>query len=188
MAPMLRNPKFHTHGKAMLPPLLEQNPDLKKSLLQHATSNLNELTAELLLACLHDAALPALLEQIQAELDCAEHSMCDLLQQHRLTTLSVPTIHRWMRLLGFKHEQRRKCCCVDGHEKPETKASGKKFVRRHFEYERMMHRWIQMELIDKLKLEEEEGIELAHGHQCVDPKTKVMMRKPYSNAMAGSRE
>jgi hypothetical protein len=26
----IRNPKFHTHGKVMLPPLLEQNPDLKK--------------------------------------------------------------------------------------------------------------------------------------------------------------
>jgi hypothetical protein len=171
----IRNPKFHTHGKVMLPPLLEQNPDLKKSLLQYATSNLNELTAELLLAYLHDTALPALLEQIQAELDCAEYSMYDLLQQHRLTTLSVPTIYRWMRLLGFKYEQRRKCYYVDGHEKPETKAYRKKFVRRYFEYERMMHRWIQMELIDKLKLEEEEGIELAHGYQYVDPKTKVMM-------------
>jgi hypothetical protein len=44
------NPKFHTHGKVMLPLLLERNPDLKRSLLKYATSNLNELTAELLLA------------------------------------------------------------------------------------------------------------------------------------------
>ena len=53
------NPKFHTHGKAMLLPLLERNPDLKKLLLQYATSNLNELMAELLLAYLHDTGLPA---------------------------------------------------------------------------------------------------------------------------------
>jgi hypothetical protein len=68
------NPKFHTHGKAMLPPLLmlEQNPALKKLLLQHATSNLKELTAELLLACLHDIALPALLEEFQEESGCPD--------------------------------------------------------------------------------------------------------------------
>ena len=63
------NPKFHTHGKAMLPPLLERNPDLKKSLLQYAASILNELTAELLLAYLHDTALPALLEEFREEPD-----------------------------------------------------------------------------------------------------------------------
>jgi hypothetical protein len=48
----------------MLPPLLEQNPVMKKLLfLQHATSNLDKLTAELLPACLHDIGLPALLEE-----------------------------------------------------------------------------------------------------------------------------
>jgi hypothetical protein len=57
------NPKFHIHGKVMLPPLLDQNPDLKKLLLQYATSNLNAPTRELLLAYLHDTALPALLEE-----------------------------------------------------------------------------------------------------------------------------
>jgi hypothetical protein len=67
----IQNPEFQTHGKVMLPPLLKQNPDLTQSLLQYAASNLNELTAELLLAYLHDTALPALLEQMQAESECA---------------------------------------------------------------------------------------------------------------------
>jgi hypothetical protein len=47
------NPKFLTHGKVILPPLLDQNPELKNMLLQYVTSNLNELTVELLLAYIH---------------------------------------------------------------------------------------------------------------------------------------
>jgi hypothetical protein len=38
-----------------------------------------------------------------------------------------------------------------------------------------MHRWIQIALTDKLKLEEEEGIELAHGYHYVDPESQVRM-------------
>jgi hypothetical protein len=95
---------------------LERNPDLKKSILQCATSNLNELTAELLLACLHDAALPALLEKFKEELgNPQQHIMHDLFQEHGMSKLSMSTVHRWMRRLGFKCEPRKKCCCVDGH-------------------------------------------------------------------------
>jgi hypothetical protein len=169
------NPKLLTHGKVMLPPLLDRNPELKKSLLQYATANLNELTAELLLAYIHDTALPALLEEYREELECPEYTMYELLKEHRLTKLSIPTIYRWMSLLRFKYEPRKKCYYVDGHEKPETKAYRKKFIKRYFQYERLMHRWIQMELTDKLKLEEEEGIELAHGYHYVDPESQVRM-------------
>ena len=57
------NLKLLTHGKVMLPPLLDQNPELKKVLLQYATANLNELAAELLLAYIHDTARPTLLKE-----------------------------------------------------------------------------------------------------------------------------
>jgi hypothetical protein len=169
------NPKFHTRVKAMLPPLLERNPDLKKSILQCATSNLNELTAELLLAYLHDVALPALLEKFKEESGNPQHTMHDLFQEHGLSKLSMSTVHRWMHRLGFKYEPRKKCCYVDGHEKPGTKACRKKFVRRHFADEMLMHRWMKMKLTEKLKLEEEEEIELSHGYHCVDAETEVEM-------------
>jgi hypothetical protein len=69
------NPKLLTHGKVMLPPLLDQNPELKKLLLRYATANLNELTAELLLVYIHDTALPTLLEEFRADLECPEYTM-----------------------------------------------------------------------------------------------------------------
>ncbi len=138
------NPRLDSHGKVKLPPLLERKPDFKVSFLQYATSNSNDLSAELLLAYLHKTELPALLEEFREELDFPEYTMFELLQEHRLTKLSVPTIHRWMGLLGFKYETRQKCYYVNGHEKPDTKAYRKKFERHYFEYEKLMHRWIQI--------------------------------------------
>jgi hypothetical protein len=132
--------RFDSHGKVKLPPLLERNPDFKMSFLQYATSNLNDLSAELLLAYLHKTALPALLEEFREELEFPEYTLFELLQEHRYTNLSVPTIYRWMRLLGFKYETRQRCHYVDGHEKPDTKAYRKKFVRRYFGYDKLMHR------------------------------------------------
>jgi hypothetical protein len=63
------NPRFDYHGKVKLPPLLERNPDFKMAFLQHATSNLNDLSTELLLAYLHETALPALLEEFREKLE-----------------------------------------------------------------------------------------------------------------------
>ncbi len=106
----------------MRPPRVDRNTEVKRLLLQYETANLNELTSELLLAYIHDTALPALLEEYREELECPEYTMYELLKEHRLTKLSIPTIYRWMSLLRFKYEPRKKCYYVDGHEKPETKA------------------------------------------------------------------
>jgi hypothetical protein len=119
-----RNPRFDSHGKVKLPPLLERNPEFKMSFVRYAMANLNDLSAELLLAYLHDMALPALLEEFREELDFPEYTMFQLLQEHRLTKLSVPTIYLWMRLLGFKYETRQKSYYVDGH---------KNLIQRHTE-------------------------------------------------------
>jgi hypothetical protein len=81
-----------------------------------------------------------------------------------------------MRLLGFKYKPRQKCYNVDGH-KTETKAYRKKFARCYFEYEKLMHHWIQIELTHKLTLEEQEVIKLAHGRHYIDPKMLLVMVK-----------
>jgi hypothetical protein len=91
-----------------LPPLLERNPEFKMFFVQYAMANLNDLSAKLLLAYLHNMALPALLEEFREELCFPKYTMFQLLQEHRLTKLLVPTIYRWMRLLGFKFETSQK--------------------------------------------------------------------------------
>ena len=79
--------------------------------------------------------------------------MFEFLKEPQLTKLSIPTIYQWMCLLQFKYKPQRKCYYVDRHEKPETKVYRKKFIKKYFEYERLMHCWIQIALTDKLKLE-----------------------------------
>jgi hypothetical protein len=133
----------------------------------------------MLLSYLHDTALPALLGELRQELECPEYTMFELLQEHRLTKLSMTTVYRWMCLLGFKYEPQQKCYYVDGHKKPETKAYIKRFVKWFFKYERYMYRWIQIEKSEKQKLEEEEAIELAHGHHYVDPEMQTSMVEFY---------
>jgi hypothetical protein len=48
-------------------------------------------------------------------------------------------------------------------------------VRRYFGYEKLMHRWIQIELTKKQKLEEQEGIDMPHGHHYIDPMAQLKM-------------
>jgi hypothetical protein len=48
-------------------------------------------------------------------------------------------------------------------------------VRGYFEYEELMHRWIQIELTEKQKLGEQEGIDMPHGHHYIDLTTKLKM-------------
>jgi hypothetical protein len=54
-------------------------------------------------------------------------------------------------------------------------------VRRYFEYEKLMHRWIQIELTEKQKLEEQEGINMPHGHHYIDSRTKLKMVELHVN-------
>jgi hypothetical protein len=88
-----------------------------------------------------------LLEEYRAELECPEYTMYELLKENWLTKLSIPTIYQWMSLLRFKYESRKKCYYVDGHEKPETKAYRKKFIKRYFEYKRLATDWSGMSKI-----------------------------------------
>ena len=162
-------------SKASLPPLLDRYPELAKSIVLYAKQNLNELSAELLYSYLHEVALPALLEERRAELVDAFYTMAQLLGENRLTILSIPTIYRWMRRLGFKYEVRRKIYYVDGHEKPETKKYRKRMVRAYLDNELRMHRWIQLPKSGLRDLEEDLEIKLGNGHEYTDLQTDIEM-------------
>jgi hypothetical protein len=60
-----------------------------------------------------------------------------------LVKLSVSTMYRWMRKLGFRYEVRKKCYYVDTHEKPENCRYRKQYAREYRQLELRMHRWIQ---------------------------------------------
>ncbi len=152
------NPHVHSN-KTSLPPLLDRNRELGRSIIQYAKQNLNELSAELLYSYVHEIALPALLDERRAELADESFTMEQLLRENQLTKVSITTIFRWMRRLGFKYEVCQKCYYVNGHEKPETKKYRKTMVSEYLKCELRMHRWIQ------LPLEELKALKIRAGNQ-----------------------
>jgi hypothetical protein len=94
--------------KTSLPPLLDQNPEVKQSIMEYAKQTLNDLSAELIYSYLHEVALPALLNDRRAELVNPTLTMEQLLEENQLTKRSMTAVFRWMGRLGFKYETRRK--------------------------------------------------------------------------------
>jgi len=87
----------------------------------------------------------------QVEYDEVEKEMVKL---YGLTCICSSTIYQWMKHLGFKYKARKKGYYVDGHEKPATVEYQWSFVQHYLNYEQRMFCWIQIPLLEALKLEE----------------------------------
>jgi hypothetical protein len=134
-----RNPNIYKrHGKPPLPPMLDRNPDFTRSVITFAKQNVNELSAEMMCSYLHMFALPALLQQRKEELDNNNFELVDLLYENRLTKLTLATVYHWLDRLGYNYELRKKGCYVDNHEKPETVAYRRHFIKLHLQFEERM--------------------------------------------------
>ena len=73
-----------------------------------------------------------------------DNELQKILGNYGLTSICPSTIYRWMNLLGFKYEQRRKCYYVYGHKKSATVEYCKAFVEYYLTYEHQMFHWIQV--------------------------------------------
>jgi hypothetical protein len=164
-----RNPNIYKqHGKLPLPSMLDRNPDFTRSIITFAKQNSNELSAEMICNYLHVTALPELLRQRQVELDGQNFQMIDLLRENRLTKLSLSTVYRWLERLGFNYEPRKKSYYVDNHEKPETVAYRRHFIKRYMQFEERMFRWIQLPLEQVEEMEQNKEIEEGLGYRYED--------------------
>ena len=129
-----------SNTKRMLPPLLDANPDLIKTLINFCKENLNDLTIEALHCFTIKKALPDLVEIIKTERE-EEYTIEGLLSDHGIKTLCINTMHDWMKKLGFNYSPRKKTYYVDTHESVENVAYRAKFIDRYFGYELLAHRW-----------------------------------------------
>ena len=114
--------------KPDLPPLLENNPDLKEGLLSYCKTHLDTLSAESVASYLFQTGLPQLVEQRRHELDNPAFDVQQLLHENGLNRICISTIYKWMERLGFRYETRKKCYYVDGHEATETQQYRKRFI------------------------------------------------------------
>jgi hypothetical protein len=125
--------------KTSLPPLLDQNPELRQCIIEYAKQNRNDLSAEIIYSYLHEVALPALSKERRAELASVRFMMAQLLEENQLTKLSMTAIFRWMGCLGFKYKTHQKTYYADRHQKPKTKQYRKTMVREYLKGELCMH-------------------------------------------------
>jgi hypothetical protein len=142
-----------------LPRLLEVYPDAKDQIIAYGIKNLATLTIESFHDFILSTVLPRLIIVWEKEMtslpnhheplegETRSEAMSSFLKFHRLESMSLSTTWRWMRLLGFQYDTRRKSFYVDGHERDDVVASRSTFCKRYLtEYEPYCNRWIQLSL------------------------------------------
>ena len=81
------------------------------------------------------------------DINSVEVTKEELLKESHLTKVHIDTVYRWMRLLGFKYETRKKHFYVDTHNKPEVaKDRDERFSPEYLQRELRMYRWVQLPL------------------------------------------
>ena len=181
-----------------LPVLLATNPDVCDEILQFCRKNLSTLTIELVQDHLHSVVIPNLLSKLKTERSNSEYSIEDLYSEFQLKSISLSTTHRWLRILGFKYERRKKSYYVDTHEKPENVRYRKEFIERYFTYEVRAYRWLSItanernQMVKEGKIEKELGFKynqngMVHYEFHVDDHTIFQMRGnslPYGGGLS----
>ncbi len=137
---------------------------------------------------LHHTILPNLVREINGSSreELGEQKYQEVLKQvlkpFRLTCTSISTVSRWMNLLGFKSELRRKGYYVDRHEKPATIEYWKAFCEQYLAYEARMHRWAQVKVELARRLEEEGEITAGNGYYYTDQSSQELMVEFHADA------
>ncbi|KAI2505686.1 hypothetical protein MHU86_8745 [Fragilaria crotonensis] len=152
-----------------MPRLLEAFPCAKDDIVAFAVRKLATLTIEEVHEFIVSVLIPKLVvewnqdkareepttiptagiedETNHVDVDIGNKVLDSFLKQHGLKTLSITTVWRWIRLLGFSYDARRKSFYVDGHERDDVVAYRTIFCRQYLtEYEPRCHRWVQLSL------------------------------------------
>jgi hypothetical protein len=86
------------------------------------------------------------------------------LQAHGLESVSFTTAWRWMRLLGFRYNARKKSFYVDGHEREDVVANRTRFCKKYLtELEPYCNRWVQVSLSEATTMKNLD-VELGHSY------------------------
>jgi hypothetical protein len=150
-----------------LPRLLEVLPDAKAQIISFAVENL----AKLMIEAVHDFILSNIIPQLiktwkkedieevstgaPSQNDTAgieedmnngtSNAMCSFLKAHGLHLFSISTAYKWMTLLGFCHDSRKKSFYVDGHEREDVIQDRIVFCKEYqTQFEPYCRRWVQV--------------------------------------------
>jgi hypothetical protein len=180
-------------GKRPLPRLLEMYPDARDQIVSFGVKNLATLTIEGIHNFIVSVVIPRLAtvwkEDQQKVLATADNSTstaaaailsqedkhdnknkelltASFLKAHGLESMSFTTAWRWMQLLNFKYDARKKSFYVDGHERDDVVQNRKEFCKQYLtELEPYCRRWVQVSKEDAMTMN---GLDLRLGHSYFD--------------------
>ena len=128
--------------KLALPRLINDDPDILKSMINFCRENISNLTVECVHQFLLRDAIPKLAKTMQEEHPHRQAPTIEsILKSYGLKTLSIKTVQSWMKRLGFKYEPRKKSYYLDLYETEENVTYRAKFIKKYFDYEFLAHRW-----------------------------------------------
>jgi hypothetical protein len=160
-------------------------PDAKDQIVAYAIKNLASLTIEGVHNFIVSTVLPRLVstwqKDVAASTSDTSAATCNnlaggetsninaFLTAHRLESLSLTTAWRWMRLLGFHYDARKKSFYVDGHEREDVVADRTSFCKRYLtEYEPYCRRWVQLSMNEAKIIKD---LDVSFGYHYIDIRT-----------------
>ena len=163
-------------GKRPLPKLLEVFPDAKDQIVSYAVKNLAKLTIELVHNFILSYVIPRLVtlwkqsesdtNNVTTAINENDDTVSAFLKAHRLESLSLTTTWRWMRLLGFHYDTRKKSFYVDGHEREDVVATRNNFCEEYLtKFEPYCRRWVQLSVEEASAIKD---LNLSFGYQYED--------------------
>jgi hypothetical protein len=174
-------------GKRPLPRLLEAYPDAKEQIVSYGLGNLAMLTIESLHDFILSKVFPRLTKTWMREQndmtaaagrsssasdsvaysnDAVQNAIPTFLHNHGLQSMGLSTTWRWMRLLGFNHDAKKKSFYVDGHERDDVVTNRTEFCKRYLtEYEPYCKRWVQLPLVEATSIRD---IDIGFGYTYFD--------------------
>jgi hypothetical protein len=132
--------------KHKLPMFLDLNRDMKGKNQQYSKEHLHELLIEIISEYIHDTVIPIMAQErygMKPEVDCYESAVQDMCCEYGLKNICPSTVDKWLKLLAFRCELRRRSYYVDEHEKPETIRYRNKYVWHYLQCHGCMYCWIQ---------------------------------------------
>ena len=94
-----------------LPPIFDENHDMKDKFVAHAKQNIINLTPELMYEFCNDTLIPNLVKQVKKETGDESITKDIVLKKYRMTKFCICTLYNWMHSLGFEYCNRKKQLC-----------------------------------------------------------------------------
>ena len=131
-------------GRKYHSPFLDSFPEAKLSLRDWANDNLDILSCQAVSIQLQQNIIPNIFNSLPDDLQAEGLTYKNFLNHYGLKSITSQTAWRWMKLIGFHFDKRKKCYFSDHHEDMGNVEYRKIFIQKYFKYELNTYRWVHI--------------------------------------------